>query len=87
MRTPRRDALGAFLRDAGVETRVYYPAPIHRQECFAALGEPSLPVTEGICNEALALPLFPAMTEEQQGPPPTVDDLWASPGGRQIRRL
>jgi dTDP-4-amino-4,6-dideoxygalactose transaminase len=67
VRTPRRDALGAFLRDAGVETRVYYPVPLHRQECFRALEEPALPVTEAICATALALPLFPAMKDEQQG--------------------
>ena len=66
VRSPRRDALGAFLRDAGVETRVYYPVPLHRQECFTALGEPPLPVAEEVCRTALALPLFPAMTDAQQ---------------------
>ena len=66
VRSPRRDALGAFLRDAGVETRVYYPVPLHRQECFASLGEPALPAVEAICHTALAIPLFPAMTEAQQ---------------------
>jgi dTDP-4-amino-4,6-dideoxygalactose transaminase len=66
VRTPRRDALGAFLRDAGVETRVYYPVPLHRQECFASLGEPALPEVEAICRTALAIPLFPAMTDAQQ---------------------
>ncbi|HEY3822781.1 MAG TPA: DegT/DnrJ/EryC1/StrS family aminotransferase [Polyangiaceae bacterium] len=65
VRSPQRDALGAFLHDAGIESRVYYPVPLHRQECFAALDEPSLPVTEDICRTALALPLFPAMTGEQ----------------------
>jgi dTDP-4-amino-4,6-dideoxygalactose transaminase len=67
VRTPKRDALGAFLRDAGVETRVYYPVPLHRQECFLGLDEPALPATEAICQTALALPFFPAMTDEQQG--------------------
>jgi dTDP-4-amino-4,6-dideoxygalactose transaminase len=66
VRTPRRDALAAFLRERGVETRVYYPVPLHRQECFAALREPSLPVTERACRTALALPLFTTMAEEQQ---------------------
>jgi dTDP-4-amino-4,6-dideoxygalactose transaminase len=66
VRTPRRDALGAFLRDAGVETRVYYPVPLHRQECFLGLDEPALPGVEAICQTALAFPLFPAMTDEQQ---------------------
>ena len=67
VRTPCRDALGAFLRDAGVETRVYYPVPLHRQECFLGLDEPALPGVEAICQTALAFPLFPAMTDEQQG--------------------
>jgi len=66
VRTPRRDALGAFLRDAGVETRVYYPVPLHRQECFRGLDEPTLPAAETICQTALAFPVFPAMSEAQQ---------------------
>jgi dTDP-4-amino-4,6-dideoxygalactose transaminase len=66
IRTPRRDALAAVLRDRGIEARVYYPVPLHRQPCFAALGEPALPVTEETCRTALALPMFPTMTEDQQ---------------------
>jgi dTDP-4-amino-4,6-dideoxygalactose transaminase len=66
VRTPRRDALAAHLRDAGVETRVYYPVPLHRQPCFAALGEPPLPVAEQACATALALPCFPTMNDAQQ---------------------
>jgi len=66
VRTPRRDALAAMLREHGVETRVYYPLPLHRQPPFLALGEPALPVTEEVCRTALAVPLFPAMTEAQQ---------------------
>ena len=34
LRTPRRDALAAFLREHGVESRVYYPVPLHRQQCL-----------------------------------------------------
>jgi dTDP-4-amino-4,6-dideoxygalactose transaminase len=66
IRAPRRDALAASLRDQGIEARVYYPVPLHRQPCFAALGEPALPVTEEICRTALALPMFPMMSEAQQ---------------------
>lgn len=66
VRTPRRDALAAALRDRGVESRVYYPVPLHLQECFRALGEPPLPVAEQACREALAIPFFPAMTDAQQ---------------------
>ncbi|HEY8086694.1 MAG TPA: DegT/DnrJ/EryC1/StrS family aminotransferase [Polyangiaceae bacterium] len=67
VRTPRRDALAAFLRERGVDTRVYYPVPLHRQECFRALGEPALPASEQASAEALAFPIFPTMTEDQQG--------------------
>jgi dTDP-4-amino-4,6-dideoxygalactose transaminase len=61
-----RDSLAAWLRERGIETRVYYPVPIHRQECFRALNEPELPHAEEACRTALALPLFPTMTQEQQ---------------------
>jgi dTDP-4-amino-4,6-dideoxygalactose transaminase len=67
VRTPRRDALAAFLREHGVESRVYYPVPLHRQPVFQALGEPALPVAEDFCRTALALPIFPVMTDAQQG--------------------
>ena len=66
LRTPRRDELGAWLRDAGVETRVYYPLPLHKQPCFAALEEPPLRVAEEACRTALALPMHAAMSGEQQ---------------------
>ncbi|HEY8038241.1 MAG TPA: DegT/DnrJ/EryC1/StrS family aminotransferase [Polyangiaceae bacterium] len=66
VRTPRRDALQAWLRERGVESRVYYPVPLHRQACFAALDEPPLPVAEEACRTALALPIFTTMSDEQQ---------------------
>jgi dTDP-4-amino-4,6-dideoxygalactose transaminase len=66
VRTARRDELAALLRERGVESRVYYPIPLHRQPCFAPLAEPPLPVAEDACRTALALPVFPTMTEDQQ---------------------
>jgi dTDP-4-amino-4,6-dideoxygalactose transaminase len=66
VRTTRRDALARALGLRGIETRVYYPVPLHRQPCFAWLDEPQLPVAEEICRTALALPVFPAMSDEQQ---------------------
>jgi dTDP-4-amino-4,6-dideoxygalactose transaminase len=67
VRSERRDALVAALRERGIEARVYYPVPLHRQACFEPLREPPLPVTEEICQTALALPLFTAMSDAQQG--------------------
>ncbi|MGH7269832.1 MAG: DegT/DnrJ/EryC1/StrS family aminotransferase [Polyangiaceae bacterium] len=66
VRSDRRDALCAWLRDHGIEARVYYPVPLHRQGCFEGLREPALPEAEAICRTALALPIFTAMSEEQQ---------------------
>lgn len=66
VRSDRRDALLGALREGGVEARVYYPVPLHRQPCFESLREPSLPNAEDICRTALALPVFPMMREEQQ---------------------
>lgn len=62
----RRDALAVWLRERHVETRVYYPVALHRQECFRGLDEPELPCAEEACRTALALPMFPTMTDAQQ---------------------
>jgi dTDP-4-amino-4,6-dideoxygalactose transaminase len=66
VRCDRRDALHAWLRGRDVDTRVYYPVPMHRQGCFAPLQEPPLPEAETTCRTSLALPLFTAMTDDQQ---------------------
>ena len=63
-----RDWLQERLRQAGVNTIIYYPIPIHRQPAYAELGygPGSLPVTERLCAEVLSLPIFPELGEEQQ---------------------
>jgi dTDP-4-amino-4,6-dideoxygalactose transaminase len=65
VRCPHRDELRQHLRRHGVETRVYYPQPLHRQPAFARLGVPEgrYPVAERWSREALALPLYPEMPD------------------------
>ena len=65
VRCERRDALRDHLAADGIESRAYYPVPLHRQPCFASLDEPALPVAEDLCRRALALPVFAVMTDEQ----------------------
>ena len=68
VRAPRRDELHAHLESHGIETAIYYPVPLHRQECFASLGysDGTLPQSEAAARTALALPMYPELTEEQQ---------------------
>jgi len=64
-----RDWFQQRLREAGVNTIIYYPIPIHRQPAYEALGygPGSLPNTERLCAEVLSLPIFPELSAEQQG--------------------
>lgn len=63
-----RDGLQSFLRQKDIGTEVYYPVPLHRQECFQTLkaGQSSCQVAERAAGNTLALPVYPELSEEQQ---------------------
>jgi dTDP-4-amino-4,6-dideoxygalactose transaminase len=67
IRTSNRDELQAYLQKRDVGTEVYYPVPMHLQECFAYLGHTlgAFPESERAAKETLALPVYPELTELQ----------------------
>jgi dTDP-4-amino-4,6-dideoxygalactose transaminase len=68
IRCKQRDQLQQFLRGRGIPTEVYYPYPLHLQPVFSYLGyEPGqFPHSEAASREALSLPIYPELKEEQQ---------------------
>ncbi len=68
VRTPKRDELQSKLNEATIGNAIYYPVPLHLQECFAYLGykEGDLPESEKAANEVISIPIYPELTKEQK---------------------
>jgi dTDP-4-amino-4,6-dideoxygalactose transaminase len=68
IRAQRRDELRAHLERSGVGTEVYYPLPLHEQQCFAYLGHApaDFPEAHRAAAEVLALPIYPELGADQR---------------------
>ena len=65
IRCPEREALQAYLKEAGVQTLIHYPIAPHKQQALSGLEHGPLPITQRIHNEELSLPISPIMTMEE----------------------
>lgn len=68
IREGRRDSIRQQLADAGIGSEIYYPVPLHRQECFRGIIPPGieLPETDRAASEVLSLPVYPGLRQDEQ---------------------
>ena len=64
---PERDKLQHYLADNGIGSAIFYPKPLHLQDCFANLDyhQGDIPVAEKLSDEVLSLPMYPELSPEQ----------------------
>jgi len=64
---PERDRLQKFLTENNIGSAIFYPKPLHLQDCFSDLGyKPGdFPIAERLCNEVLSLPVYPELVPDQ----------------------
>tara|TARA_X000000950_G_C13908538_1_gene658010 strand:+ start:2082 stop:3188 length:1107 start_codon:yes stop_codon:yes gene_type:complete len=67
LRVKNRDSLLARLKERGIPTSIYYPTPLHLQECFRYLNykQNDLPISEKASNEVISIPMNPFLSDEQ----------------------
>lgn len=64
--TGRRDALRSRLQKEGIGTEIYYPVPLHGQECFRHLAQPPCPNAAKLAGEVLSIPVYPELAARQR---------------------
>jgi len=64
---PERDKLQKFLAENNIGSAIFYPKPLHLQECFSDLGyrPGDFPIAERLCNKVLSLPIYPELVPDQ----------------------
>jgi dTDP-4-amino-4,6-dideoxygalactose transaminase len=68
IQSKQRDKLQASLKENGIGTEIYYPLPLHLQECFKDLGykKGDLPASEEAASSVLSIPIYPELTPAQK---------------------